>query len=136
MDRRSFITMGMAAALSITLVSCGDDDGPREDSGVDASADATVDASADATDDSSTADDTFEGSTTDPHSHTVEIRCADLGEDGVTYTSSENLDHTHEITLTGEQLAQLAAGETVVIETTDQDHTHEWTITKPEEACL
>jgi hypothetical protein len=136
MDRRTFLVrVGAGVVIApavLTLKACGDDEGPRDDSGLpDSGGDATTDAS----EDSTTEETSFQGTTSSPHAHTVTVQCADLGEDGVTYTSSFN-GHSHQVTLTGEELMMLANGDEVVVMTSDAGHDHMWTIQKPESACV
>ena len=76
----------------------------------------------------------------DMHNHNVCIATADLTNPpaaGVTYTSSNDGAHTHEITLTAAQLSSIQAGsEVTVVSTSDvdpldgADHTHTWKISK------
>jgi hypothetical protein len=135
MDRRTFLVrVGAGVVIApavLTLKACGDDDGPRDDSGL-------PDSGGDASDDGSMDETSFTGDASDfaGHVHTVTVQCADLGEEGVTYTSSFNSGHTHQVMLTGEELAMLANGDEVVVVTSDGGHEHTWTIQKPETACV
>jgi hypothetical protein len=74
------------------------------------------------------------------HTHSVCVPTSDMTNPpatGATYTSSNDGNHTHTITLTAEQLASIASGQSVTVtSTSDVDptnqvaHTHNWTITK------
>jgi hypothetical protein len=135
MDRRSFLVRvgaGMVVAPAVlTLKACGDD-GPTPDSGLPDSGDE------DSGDEDSTVPATsFIGvsSVSSGHDHTVTVECADLGADGVTYTSSMAFGHTHQVVITAEELGMIANGDEVVVMTSDAGHEHTWTIQKPETAC-
>jgi len=121
MDRRSFLLRVGGAVIAIPAIlhatACSGDDEPGG-----ASPD-----SAPAT--SFTAMGTLSG-----HTHEIEIQCADLSSGGVTYTSTSTNGHTHDVTLSADQLADIAAGVTVTVNTTDL-HPHEWIISKPSTAC-
>lgn len=125
MDRREFLH-ALAALTVLPVAGC--DGGPTGD------------------DTGEPADDTGEGTLTcvigdgsgtgtgAGHSHTVTIPEADV-EDGVggTYTSSSSQAHTHEVTLTDEEMATLRDDCQVEVTTTDEAHEHTWTITLPED---
>jgi hypothetical protein len=134
MDRRTFLIRAGAGLVAVpavlTLKACGDDGGPTDDSGVPDSS--TDDASDDGTvpETSFTANGTGSG-----HVHSITVECADLGEDGITYTSTTASSHSHQVTLTAEELTMIAGGDAVVVITTDAGHEHTWTIQKPETAC-
>jgi len=75
------------------------------------------------------------------HTHSLCVPTSDMTSPpaaGATYTSSNDGNHTHKITLTAEQLASIASGQSVTVtSTSDVDpinqvaHSHSWTITKP-----
>lgn len=126
MNRRSFLLRCGGVALSVPAVlyatacsSSGDDDSPPGGGGGPDSAPVT----------SFTALGTLSG-----HAHQIEILCADLTSDGVTYVSTATNGHTHQVTLNAGQLSEIAAGHTVTVNTTDS-HPHQWVITKPSSAC-
>jgi len=74
------------------------------------------------------------------HTHSVCVPTSDMTSPpaaGATYTSSNEGNHTHTITLTATQLASIQAGHSVTVtSTSDVDpithaaHTHDWTIAK------
>jgi hypothetical protein len=71
-------------------------------------------------------------SVNDGHSHTVCVPAADLARRptvSILYTTSLVMGHTHQITLTPEQIATLAeAGTVEVITTVDAGHSHTFTL--------
>jgi hypothetical protein len=129
MDRRTFLIRvgaGMVAVPAVlTLKACGDDGETTIDSGLPDAAE----------EDAATGEDSFQGVTSVPHGHTVTVQCADLGEDGVTYTSSFDLMHSHQVVFTGAELAMLAAGEQVMVQTSDGGHDHTWAVQMPAGRC-
>ena len=74
------------------------------------------------------------------HTHSVCVPTSDMNSPpsaGATYTSSNDGNHTHTITLTAAQLSSIASGHSVTVTsssdldpTTQVAHTHDWTITK------
>jgi hypothetical protein len=61
----------------------------------------------------------------------VHVLCVPIGDldappaDGASYTTTMTRDHTHEVTLTSEQLTTLAASQPVTVTTSvTQEHTH------------
>jgi hypothetical protein len=66
------------------------------------------------------------------HSHSFTIQCAHADAAGWTYTAGGA--HTHQVSLTAEQLAAIFAGDTVTVETTG-GHPHTWVIARPTSAC-
>lgn len=74
------------------------------------------------------------------HTHSVCVPTSDMTNPpagGATYTSSNDGSHTHTITLTAQQLSMIAAGQSVLVTSsndvdpkTQVAHTHDWTITK------
>ena len=68
------------------------------------------------------------------HTHTFTVLCSDLGGNGATYMA-EGPPHTHTIELTGADMAELAAGNTVMVGSTDGPHPHSWVVSKPANAC-
>lgn len=117
MNRRSFILHVGGALVAVpavlTLTACGDDGGGGD----------TPDANLGAT--------SFQASTSDNsgHSHSITVQCSDLSGNTATYTSTEGGGHTHSVTLDSTQLAAIADGETVMVDTTDL-HPHTWAISK------
>ncbi len=73
------------------------------------------------------------------HTHSVCVPTSDMTNPpaaGATYTSSNDGNHTHTITLSAAQLSMIASGQSVhVTSSSDVDpktglaHTHDWTIT-------
>jgi hypothetical protein len=122
MNRRDFFTRvgGLAVAVPsvLSLVACGEA------------------GSGDAGNTGTSSGDDFAGETTESagHTHTVTIRCSDVDAGGaVTYTSSKTSGHTHTVPLNAVQLAKLAAGESVTLETRSL-HLHTWVLS-PGTAC-
>lgn len=117
MNRRSFILRVGGAVIAVpaalTLTACGGDD----DGG------GTPDANLGAT--------SFQASTSDNsgHSHSITVQCSDLSGNSATYTSTEGGGHNHSVTLDATQLAAIANGDTVMVDTTDL-HPHTWAISK------
>jgi hypothetical protein len=117
MNRRSFILRVGGALVAVptvlTLTSCGDDDGGG----------GNPDANLGAT--------SFQASTSDNsgHVHSITVQCSDLAGNSATYTSTEAAAHTHTVTLDSTQLAAIANGDTVMVDTNDT-HAHTWAISK------
>jgi hypothetical protein len=119
MNRRSFILRVGGALVAVpavlSLTACGDDDGGGG---------GTPDANLGAT--------SFQASTSDNsgHSHSITVQCSDLSGNSATYTSTSGGGHTHSVTLDSTQLAAIANGDTVMVDTTDGGHAHTWAIAK------
>ena len=68
------------------------------------------------------------------HTHFVCVPKADLDSPpvaGNTYTTTNNSGHTHHVTLTADQLAMIASGQSVTVATsTDAGHLHHVTLAK------
>lgn len=66
------------------------------------------------------------------HTHFVCVAQADLDNPpaaGSTYTTTNNSGHTHHVTLTADQLAMIASGQSVTVATsTDAGHLHHVTL--------
>ncbi len=67
------------------------------------------------------------------HPHSFVLVCGDMDKESVTYTAGGS-NHTHQVSLTGDDLETIFNGGTVTIETADV-HPHTWTITKPGNGC-
>jgi hypothetical protein len=120
MKRRDFVlrVVGSAAALPTVLqiAACGGSDS----GGADAKAT-----------DSFTVVNT---QTASPHPHSFTVNCADLSSStDVSYTASGS-GHLHTVPITAAELAMVAAGQTVTINTND-GHPHVWEVQKPANAC-
>jgi hypothetical protein len=124
MKRRAFLEMSLATlTLPITLVACGDpattddeptDSGDNTDSGTGDACDTGADGAG----------------TADSHGHTITVAAADLAAGtGGTYTSTG--DHTHDVTLTAQDMTDLLADCTVTVSSTAGGHDHTWVITLP-----
>jgi hypothetical protein len=66
------------------------------------------------------------------HTHTVNVPSSDqLHPADTTYTSSNEADHTHQVTLTADQLSTLAGGGAVTVTSTNStstgNHRHDFT---------
>lgn len=122
MNRRDFFTRvgGLAVAVPsvLTLVACGEAGG------------------GDAGNAGTPSGDDFVGETTQSagHTHTVTVRCSDVDAgEAVTYVSSKTSGHTHSVPLNTVQLAELASGGSVSLETRSL-HLHTWVLS-PGTAC-
>ena len=68
-------------------------------------------------------------STQSGHVHTIRVSCDDIANgDDVTYTSTNDNGHTHEVTITADQMVALAEGGTIEVQTNDSGHPHGWVI--------
>jgi hypothetical protein len=70
--------------------------------------------------------------TVNGHAHTVNVPASDqIHPADTTYTSSSNSSHTHQVTLTADQLSTLAMGGSVTVtstnSTTTGNHRHDFT---------
>jgi hypothetical protein len=122
MNRRDFLTRvgGLALAVPsvLSLVACGESGGGDAGSAGTPSGDA------------------FVGETTESagHTHTVTVRCSDVDSgEAVTYASSRASGHTHNVPLNTVQLAKLASGGSLTLETRSL-HLHTWVLS-PRTAC-
>lgn len=68
------------------------------------------------------------------HTHTVCVLASDLSSpppSGATYTTSGSSGHTHQISLSHDQLGNIQAGQSVAVTSTNvQGHTHDFAIMK------
>ena len=80
-------------------------------------------------------DGTFTGRNQDSsgHAHTVEFKCTDLEGGRQSYTAEG--PHTHQLSLSSEQVDQLLDGRTVTLQTTGGGHEHTWVLRKPGAVC-
>ncbi|MCO4745856.1 MAG: hypothetical protein KC912_13765 [Proteobacteria bacterium] len=128
MNRRHFLEMSMATlVLPMTLVACGEpdadddntgDSGDNTDSGTDTNDGGSCNTAGDGTGDSNS------------HGHVITVSAADLATGtGGTYTSTG--DHTHDVTLTAQDMTDLLANCTVTVSSTAGGHEHTWVITLP-----
>ena len=128
MKRRDFLGMTTAllgAPLLIKLTACSDDGGGG---GTTTSGGTTT------TGGGGGGNPAFRISNSDTsHPHSFVIVCADVDKETVTYTAGGS-GHTHPVTLSGDQIADILDGQTVTVETTDL-HPHTWTITMPSDGC-
>lgn len=127
MKRRNFLaSLGSLAAVPLLLkTTTGCDDGAPTSGGA---------ATTSGDGDGDTQPDGFRVFNTDgTHPHSFVIVCTDEGEEEVTYTATGSA-HTHRVTLTGEQLASVFAGEEVIVETNDS-HPHTWSVMMPDPEC-
>lgn len=67
------------------------------------------------------------------HTHTLTFTCSALTAEGATFTASGS-GHSHEVTVTKEEIQQIAAGNLVMV-TTNSFHEHTWAFQKPAGAC-
>jgi hypothetical protein len=113
--RRRFLG-GIAALLAVpaagSLLGCGGDD-----SGPDAAGETFIVTNDDDAD----------------HTHELAIACADLGS-GLAASYVATGPHMHTVSVTAEQLEQIAAGETVTVSFTE-GHSHTFNIARPAGAC-
>ena len=114
MHRRDFIRGALTAAPAVLIATaCGGGGGGGPDAG---------------------ASSFSVSSTGGDHVHRLTIECADLTGGGVTYTTTAENGHTHELALTADQLATIAAGNAVQVSVTTP-HDHTWTVRRPAGAC-
>ena len=66
------------------------------------------------------------------HLHSFELKCSHAVADGWTYTADGA--HTHQVSLSAQDLDQIFAGGTVTI-TTNDGHPHTWVISLPNGMC-
>lgn len=66
------------------------------------------------------------------HAHSFELTCAQLEEGVATYTAGGA--HSHQVTLTADQIADVLDGRQVVVETTG-GHPHTWIVQMPSALC-
>jgi hypothetical protein len=128
MKRRNFLaSLGSLAAVPLLLkTTTGCDDGAPTSGGA-----GTTTTGGDGDGDQPDGFRVF--NTDDTHPHSFVVVCTDEGEEEVTYTATGSA-HTHRVTLTGEQLAAVFAGEEVIIET-DDSHPHTWSVMMPDPEC-
>lgn len=126
MKRRNFLAnLGAAAAVPLLLKVTGCDDG---------TAPSTTTGGGGGGGGNEPPPDGFRVFNTDlSHEHSFVVLCEDEGQAEVTYTAFGSA-HTHRVTLTGEQLAAVFAGEEVIVETNDS-HPHTWSVMMPGPDC-
>jgi hypothetical protein len=115
-----FVLTPITALIGAATSSCGDSS-PSSSSGM-----AAVDVTLPNTPACSGVEST--SGSTDQHVHVLCVPIGDLDNppaDGASYTTTLTSDHSHEVQLTRDQLATLAASQAVTVTTSvTQDHTH------------
>ena len=122
MQRRVFLIRAgqtiLAAPVILSAISCGDDEsgGPAvvDDPGFDATS-----------------------SNVSAHTHRIRFRCADLNAGTLTYASTTDNNHRHDLTLSMDDVTRILNDETVgpVTSSVAFGHDHTWTIRKPSGEC-
>ena len=117
-DRRAFVETLLLLPAGLFLVRCGSNSTPTP-----AGTPSVIGAQA-----------TYTSSTTEGHHHTFSIQIADFENPpsgGVSGRTSTALEHTHTVSVSMEQLANVQAGQSVTITTSSTlAHTHTFTFVK------
>lgn len=121
MQRRTFLIRAgqtiLAAPVVLNAISCGDDGGGPaavEAPGFDVTSSSAL-----------------------GHAHRIRFRCAALDAGTLTYTSTTDSNHRHDLVLSMDELARILNDESVgpITSTVAGGHTHTWTVQKPSGEC-